>query len=176
MARVNVSVSIFRLSQIRPPPQPIRSCCKIWCGNWGGVEGEKVLFTLHLTSCCSCIFDHVRHFRCNRQSRKPIRALQPPPGSKQMSLIFHRHFHSQFYVRNSRSICKFGFMHLVATNISVWLHVLIQESVHQIVLNWSQHNGVYYEGVSAFFTTTSTTTATPLFPNGKLPSSVWIWY
>ncbi|KAG1689326.1 Proton channel OtopLc [Nymphon striatum] len=72
----------------------------------------------------------------------------------QLYFIF---FNSKLCIRKSRNLSKFGLMHLVATNICVWLHILIQESVHQIVLNWNRHNGIYYDGMKELLKPSTTT-------------------
>ncbi len=44
-------------------------------------------------------------------------------------------------VKNSNVIvARFGMMHIVATNLCVWLNVIIQETKHEI-LHFEQHGG-----------------------------------
>lgn len=42
-----------------------------------------------------------------------------------------------------KNIARFGLMHMVATNVCVWLYVLVQESKHEILkfLDPSHHGG-----------------------------------
>ncbi|XP_054156603.1 proton channel OtopLc-like [Oppia nitens] len=49
----------------------------------------------------------------------------------QLYFIF---MNSRVYIKRHKLIARFGLMHMIATNICVWLHVLIQETKHQIMV------------------------------------------
>jgi len=42
-------------------------------------------------------------------------------------------FQQQMRVTRHRVLAKFGLMHMIGTNLSVWLNVLVQETKHEIL-------------------------------------------
>ncbi|XP_027206176.2 proton channel OtopLc-like isoform X1 [Dermatophagoides pteronyssinus] len=57
----------------------------------------------------------------------------------QLYFIF---MNSRVLIARHKLIARFGLMHMIATNICVWLHVLIQETKHQIMV-MVQTNGTH---------------------------------
>ncbi|CAG2113505.1 unnamed protein product, partial [Medioppia subpectinata] len=59
------------------------------------------------------------------------------PGSHVAFTFIQLYFifmNSRVLIGRHKLIARFGLMHMIATNICVWLHVLIQETKHQIML------------------------------------------
>lgn len=49
-------------------------------------------------------------------------------------------FFQQLGVTRQRAMARFGLMHMIGTNISVWLNVLIQETKHEILNFYDSEN------------------------------------
>lgn len=63
----------------------------------------------------------------------------------QSILIFSYRFFSfcppqQMKVYRHKIIARFGLMHMIGTNLSVWLNVLIQETKHEILTFYDPEN------------------------------------
>ena len=43
-------------------------------------------------------------------------------------------------VYKHRTLARFGLMHMIGTNLSVWLNVLIQETKHEILTFYNPEN------------------------------------
>lgn len=74
-----------------------------------------------------------------------VRALVAPPlGPNLRPLIsivsFASHFSQQMRVYRYKIIARFGLMHMIATNLAVWLNVLIQETKHEILTFYDPDN------------------------------------
>lgn len=46
----------------------------------------------------------------------------------------------QIKVHSHRVIARFGLMHMIGTNLSVWLNVLVQETKHEILTFYDPEN------------------------------------
>lgn len=46
----------------------------------------------------------------------------------------------QMRVYRHKIIARFGLMHMIATNLAVWLNVLIQETKHEILTFYDPYN------------------------------------
>lgn len=46
----------------------------------------------------------------------------------------------QMRVTRHRVLAKFGLMHMIGTNLSVWLNVLVQETKHEILTFYNPEN------------------------------------
>lgn len=46
----------------------------------------------------------------------------------------------QMKVYRHRVVARFGLMHMIGTNLSVWLNVLIQETKHEILTFYNPEN------------------------------------
>ena len=58
------------------------------------------------------------------------------PGSHMIFTFIQLYFifmNSRVVIARHKLIARFGLMHMIGTNICVWLHVLIQETKHQIM-------------------------------------------
>lgn len=59
------------------------------------------------------------------------------PTSHMIFTFFQLYFifmNSKSLIVRHRYLARFGLMHMIATNLCVWLHVLIQETKHQIMI------------------------------------------
>jgi hypothetical protein len=43
-------------------------------------------------------------------------------------------------VSRHRALARFGLMHMIGTNLSVWLNVLVQETKHEILTFYNPEN------------------------------------
>lgn len=46
----------------------------------------------------------------------------------------------QMKVWRHRALARFGLMHMIGTNLSVWLNVLVQETKHEILTFYNPEN------------------------------------
>lgn len=46
----------------------------------------------------------------------------------------------QMKVHRHRIVARFGLMHMIGTNLSVWLNVLVQETKHEILTFYNPEN------------------------------------
>lgn len=111
--------------------------------------------TLNRTVSFQCHFDPSKVKICNSlefsvgndstRVKSPIDALTPIARMLlsiiQMQFIFLNT--TDLDMGRHKVICRFGLMHMIATNICEWLHVLVEETKHDIHLNLS--SGKYYE-------------------------------
>lgn len=61
---------------------------------------------------------------------------------------FSRLHHPQVAINRHRVIARFGLMHMIGTNLCIWLNVLVQETKHEIINLRFGHGG--HHGGKAF--------------------------
>ena len=50
-------------------------------------------------------------------------------------------YHLQVAISRHRIIARFGLMHMIGTNLCIWLNVLVQETKHEIINLRFGHGG-----------------------------------
>lgn len=117
----------------------VQWCIVVW--SWDNTLNRIVSF--------QCRFDYfkVKIFNSpqfpvgteSTRARSPIDALTPIARMLlsiiQMQFIFLNT--TDLDMGRHKVICRFGLMHMIATNICEWLHVLVEETKHDIHLNLS---------------------------------------
>lgn len=53
---------------------------------------------------------------------------------------FIKNFALQMKVYRHRVVARLGLMHMIGTNLSVWLNVLVQETKHEILTFYNPEN------------------------------------
>ncbi|CAL8079637.1 unnamed protein product [Orchesella dallaii] len=90
-------------------------------------------------------FELEPHTKCNNFMIALTPAVRMIFTFMQMYFIF---LNSKMAVSKLRIGAKFGLMHMIGTNLCVWLNVLVQETRHEILLFYNPDNGtITYPGV-----------------------------
>ncbi|CAH1399359.1 unnamed protein product [Nezara viridula] len=96
-------------------------------------------------------FELVRNVNCSSVLMAVTPAVRMAFVMIQLQFIFMSD--KQKNLSKYRILSKFGLMHMIATNLSVWLNVLIQETKHEIVTFFNPHAATSMGIIADFWTT-----------------------
>ncbi|XP_065333011.1 proton channel OtopLc-like isoform X1 [Cloeon dipterum] len=84
-----------------------------------------------------------QYFELERNTKCHNVLLALTPATRMAFIFIQMYFiflNNELRVYRSRLIARFGLMHMIGTNLSVWLNVLIQETKHEILLFYNPEN------------------------------------
>ncbi|XP_059489964.1 proton channel OtopLc-like isoform X2 [Neocloeon triangulifer] len=84
-----------------------------------------------------------QYFELERNTKCHNVLLALTPATRMAFIFIQMYFiflNNEMRVYRSRLIARFGLMHMIGTNLSVWLNVLIQETKHEILLFYNPEN------------------------------------
>ncbi|RZF48653.1 hypothetical protein LSTR_LSTR010743 [Laodelphax striatellus] len=115
-----------------------------------------------------------QYFELEKDTKCHNMLLALTPATRMAFIFIQMYFiflndEQQMRVTRHRILARFGLMHMIGTNLSVWLNVLVQETKHEILTFYNPANNtieVAHRNPHTIFTkmATSTTTTTTLAP------------
>ncbi|XP_068085981.1 proton channel OtopLc-like [Anabrus simplex] len=85
-----------------------------------------------------------QYFELERNTKCHNVLLALTPATRMAFIFIQMYFiflnNEQMKVYKHRSLARFGLMHMIGTNLSVWLNVLIQETKHEILTFYNPEN------------------------------------
>ncbi|XP_076175749.1 proton channel OtopLc isoform X4 [Ptiloglossa arizonensis] len=86
-----------------------------------------------------------QYFELERNTKCHNIMLALTPATRMAFIFIQMYFiflnNEQMKVYRHRVVARFGLMHMIGTNLSVWLNVLVQETKHEILTFYNPENG-----------------------------------
>ncbi|GLH14561.1 Proton channel OtopLc [Gryllus bimaculatus] len=109
-----------------------------------------------------------QYFELERDTKCHNVLLALTPATRMAFIFIQMYFiflnNEQMKVYKHRALARFGLMHMIGTNLSVWLNVLVQETKHEILTFYNPENKTI--GISHRLPKATTTMAPPLGGGG----------
>ncbi|KAF4520832.1 hypothetical protein B566_EDAN007127 [Ephemera danica] len=130
-------------ARVSPPPLELPSAASARQAHYGSFYLRMGAVAFGIGSMIYSGLEFGQYFELERNTKCHNVLLALTPATRMAFIFIQMYFiflNNEVRVYRSRLVARFGLMHMIGTNLSVWLNVLIQETKHEILLFYNPQN------------------------------------